>query len=231
LRALLFGGLLALGVLGIYRLVAGDAETAGPSGTVIVSALAACIMLALMAGGVLRQYRGKATEALQHAALWLAIVFALVAGYAYRFELMAVRDRVVGVLLPGSAVSGAGGITSITRQGNDSFIIDGAVNSQSVRFMFDTGADSVVINAETAERLNLRLSPSDYTVTVSTANGQVQKARVQLGEVSIGSIRIQNVEALVSKPGDLAVNLLGMSFLSRLKGYSVQGDTLLLEPR
>jgi aspartyl protease family protein len=167
---------------------------------------------------------------LSHVALWLAIVFGLVAGYAYRFELMAVRDRVIGVLLPGSAVSN-GGTVSITRAGNDSFVIDGRINGTAVRFVFDTGADLVVIDAETAARLDLRLSDQDFTVPVQTASGRAMKAPVRLGEVSIGDLRVQNVDALVSQPGDLSVNLLGMSFLSRLRGYSVQGDTLLLEQR
>jgi aspartyl protease family protein len=230
LRTLIVGLLIALGVAGIWRLAAGDTVSGGPSGTAIVSIIAGCLLLAWMGGGVIQQYRGRASEALSHAALWLAIVFGLVAGYAYRFELMAVRDRVVGVLVPGSAVSN-GGTVSITRAGDDSFIIDGGVNGAAVRFIFDTGADQVVLNAETAERLNLRLSESSYSVTVQTASGTARKAPVRLDEVSIGDIRIQNVEALVSRPGELAVNLLGMSFLSRLRGYSVQGDTLLLEQR
>jgi aspartyl protease family protein len=230
LRALIIGLLIALGIAGLWRLTAGDTVSGGPSGTAIVSIIAGCLLLAWMGGSVIQQYRGRASEALSHAALWLAIVFGLVAGYAYRFELMAVRDRVVGVLLPGSAVSN-GGTVSITRAGNDSFIIDGGVNGAAVRFIFDTGADSVVINAETAERLNLRLSDSDYTVTVQTASGTAQKAPIRLDEVSVGDIRVQNVDALVSRPGELTVNLLGMSFLSRLRGYSVQGDTLLLEQR
>jgi aspartyl protease family protein len=40
---------------------------------------------------------------------------------------------------------------------------------------------------------------------------------------------VSDVDALVTEPGALGVNLLGMSFLRRLARFEVSGGTLLLE--
>jgi aspartyl protease family protein len=49
-----------------------------------------------------------------------------------------------------------------------------------------------------------------------------------LQSISIGPIRVEGVDALVSKPGALRENLLGMSFLSRLRSYEFSGEFLTL---
>ncbi len=64
---------------------------------------------------------------------------------------------------------------------------------------------------------------------INTANGTTFAAPVRLSKVSIGPLAIENVEALVAKPGTLDESLLGMSFLSRLRSYEVSGDYLTLK--
>ena len=49
-----------------------------------------------------------------------------------------------------------------------------------------------------------------------------------LRTLSLGPISLQDVEALVAKPGSLKENLLGMSFLSRLRSYEFTSDFLML---
>jgi aspartyl protease family protein len=51
---------------------------------------------------------------------------------------------------------------------------------------------------------------------------------VRLRNLTLGSISLDNVEALVARPGSLKENLLGMSFLSRLRSYEFSGDFLTL---
>lgn len=105
------------------------------------------------------------------------------------------------------------------------FWVDAEVNGNSVRFVVDTGASSVVLSAEDAERAGLRLSPRDYTALHRTAGGIVKAAPVTLREVSIGALGLRDVEASVN-PALTGVSLLGMTFLNRLDGYEVRGDTL-----
>jgi aspartyl protease family protein len=227
--ALLAVALAALAI-GIYLLASGDPERSTVGGGMIAATLAAAGWL-LLAGGDMREaYRGRASQALAHLAIWLAILVGVVGVYAYRFELMAIRDRIVGVVMPGVAIVGADGAVSVTRDGRGTFHVDGAINGQSVRFIFDTGADVVVLTAVTARDLDLAIEEADYRVPVSTANGVTTAAPVRLPEVRIGAIAVQRVEALVARPGALHENLLGMSFLSRIGGYAVQGDRLTLTP-
>jgi aspartyl protease family protein len=51
---------------------------------------------------------------------------------------------------------------------------------------------------------------------------------VRLRSVAIGPLVVDNVDALVSQPGSLNENLLGMSFLRRLRSYEFSKDFLTL---
>ncbi len=108
------------------------------------------------------------------------------------------------------------------------FLVDASVNGRKVAAMVDTGASTVALGAETARRLGINPPKSAYTVPVSTANGIVEAANVTLSEVRVGGIRVRNVAALVVPDGLLEVNLLGMSFLSRLSKFELSGPRLVL---
>ncbi len=85
--------------------------------------------------------------------------------------------------------------------------------------MVDTGASLVVLRASAAAEVGIRPMPTDYTATVSTANGTIKAAPAKLDRVEIGDITVFDVPALVLPDEALAQNLLGVSFLSRLKRY------------
>ena len=65
-----------------------------------------------------------------------------------------------------------------------------------------------------------------YTVNVETANGRTRAAAVTLDRVAVGGITERAVPALITQPGQLRSNLLGMSFLNRLESWEVRGDRL-----
>jgi len=107
------------------------------------------------------------------------------------------------------------------------FVTTARINGRKVTVLVDTGATSVAISDETARSLGYYLTKSDFTGRVSTANGVIPVARVTLREVTLGNVTVRNVEAAVS-PGDLGVNLLGMSFLGRLSKFEVDDGELVL---
>ena len=107
------------------------------------------------------------------------------------------------------------------------FVVNGEVDGVSVRFLVDTGASDVVLSAEDAGRIGLRLRDRDYTAHYQTANGVAAFAPVTLREVSVGHASIRDVAAAVSS-APIGTSLLGMSFLRRLDGYAVEGDRLIL---
>jgi aspartyl protease family protein len=195
----------------------------------IVPVLVCCLLLAWYLPAVVTKYKGKSSKALGHVAIWLGLIVVLVGGYAFRPELMFVKDRIAGVLMPGQAIDKGGGTIVINKNGDDNhFSIDGHVNNQSTSFVLDTGASTVVLTHDTAQRLGLLAGEDSYTQIVSTANGLTKVAPIRIDQLRISSIVLQDVKASVARQGELDVNLLGMSFLSRLKGYAVEADELTL---
>jgi aspartyl protease family protein len=103
------------------------------------------------------------------------------------------------------------------------------VNGRTLAMLVDTGATTVALNAASARRLGIYLSRADYTEAISTANGLVAAAPVRLSEIRLGGISVRNVPAVVLPGEVLTVNLLGMSFLSRLSRFEIADGRLVLE--
>ncbi|QKD01915.1 TIGR02281 family clan AA aspartic protease [Mesorhizobium loti] len=102
------------------------------------------------------------------------------------------------------------------------------LNGRQVDGMIDTGATLVAVNTSTARRIGLSLNPSDFSHEVSTANGTIKAAVVAIDRLQIGSISVDNVQAIVLDDKALKTNLIGMSFLNRLGKYQAENGTLLL---
>ena len=110
---------------------------------------------------------------------------------------------------------------------NGHYIVVADVDGVDVRFLVDTGASSVVLSAQDAERIGLHASNLDYTQIYQTANGQTRGAPVTLGSVSIGQLSIDDVEASVNE-SPMGISLLGMTFLTQLDGFQVEDGNLIL---
>jgi aspartyl protease family protein len=108
------------------------------------------------------------------------------------------------------------------------FILDAAINDRPASFMADTGATLVVLTYEDAARLGLSPLSLDFSGFAQTANGVSRVAPVMLDRVRVDDILVRNVPAAVAEKGALDTNLLGMSFLSRLKSFQMQGHELVL---
>ena len=118
---------------------------------------------------------------------------------------------------------------SIPRDPRGHFLTDGRINGQRVDFMVDTGASVVALNERTAARFGLRPIPSEYNAAVSTANGTIRAARTRIAMVELGGIVVRDVEAMVLPDTALSENLLGLSFLSKLKRYEYSNGKMVLE--
>lgn len=188
-------------------------------------------LLAVVAAGFRHQFRSRMRANLTALLLWGALGAALVAGYAYRDDARVIGDRMLGAVRPGSAVTGSDGTVTITRRSDGNFHVRVEVNGQPQGFQFDTGASSVVLTAESAAALGIRPADSEFSVRVSTANGVTVAAPAFLDSLRVGGIVERRVPALVSRPGALRENLLGMSFLDRLASFEVRGDRLILRDR
>ncbi len=108
------------------------------------------------------------------------------------------------------------------------YAAEAVVNGHAISVIVDTGATAVALTADSARRLGLRLAASDFVHPVTTANGVVDTAFVTLSEIRIGTITVQNVRAVVVPTDALGANLLGMSFLNRIRKFEVGGGQLVL---
>jgi aspartyl protease family protein len=117
----------------------------------------------------------------------------------------------------------------IPRDARGHFQTDGRIDGQRIDFMVDTGASVIALNERSAARFGLRPTPADYKATVSTANGTIKAARTRLAMVEIGGITVRDVDAMVLPDEALSENLLGLSFLSKLKRFEYANGQMVLE--
>jgi len=120
-------------------------------------------------------------------------------------------------------------MTELKAVNNGHFVTSADINNRAVEVLVDTGASVVALSYEDAERVGLKPKNLTFDVGVSTANGVAKAARVMLREVEIDNVRVDNVEGLVLPKGAMRGTLLGMSFLSRLKSFSVEDGRLILK--
>jgi aspartyl protease family protein len=107
------------------------------------------------------------------------------------------------------------------------FQVEARVDGWPVDLVVDTGASLIALRESEAARLGIRPSAADYKVKVSTANGVGRAALVELHAVDINGIVVRDVKALVHPDASLSVNLLGMSFLSRVRWTHDRGKLVL----
>ena len=178
--------------------------------------------LLLVGGAVWGFARARPGTALRNLFIWMAIGLVLVLGYS-------LKDQFMGALMPSAGIGGADGTIEYQRASDGHFHVDADVEGVLIRFLVDTGATEVVLSQADAERLGFDLATLDYTQRYNTANGIVWGAPVRLREIRLGEIAVPDVRASVNS-GEMDGSLLGMSFLSRLSGFSVDGDRLILRP-
>ncbi|MGD9925534.1 MAG: TIGR02281 family clan AA aspartic protease [Pseudorhodoplanes sp.] len=120
-------------------------------------------------------------------------------------------------------------IVSIGRDHRGHFKAHGRIDGRQVSFMVDTGASVIALTEREADRLGIRPSRGAFTSSVQTANGVVRAAPVTLNSVDIGGLVVRDVRALVVPGRGLGENLLGLSYLTRLKRFEYANNKLVLE--
>jgi aspartyl protease family protein len=118
---------------------------------------------------------------------------------------------------------------SIPRDPRGHFQTEGRIEGQRIGFMVDTGASVIALNEKSAAQFGLRPSRADYNATVTTANGTIKAARMRLAMVEIGGLIVRDVDAMVLPDEALSENLLGLSFLSKLKRFEYANGKMVLE--
>jgi aspartyl protease family protein len=227
---MMLGGRLFFVVVGAAVLVAlfGRGDMFGVPAAEVASFLAFAAAALLLTGRAAERARSSWSAAATAVTLWIVSMGFLGALYTHRSVLGDVTGSLVdgsGLLEPETEI-GQGGEVTITRRGGAGFIVPARINDRPTRFIFDTGASTVVLTHGTAEALGLKPDTLTFRVPVGTANGMALAAPVTLDSVTIGSISLRRVRALVVRSGLLSENLLGQTFLERLTSYEVRGNRL-----
>jgi aspartyl protease family protein len=126
-------------------------------------------------------------------------------------------------------VSGYARSIVVPRDAYGHFQVDARVDGRHLNFMVDTGASVIALTASDAARLGIHPAPHEFVAEVRTANGTVRAAPTELDAVEVGDLVVRNVAALVLPDEALSDNLLGLSFLSRLRRFEYTGGKLVLE--
>lgn len=220
------GGLLLAAALLIFAWA--EVPVAGLSPGEVALLLALLGLALVMAGAIVDGFSRHWTDGIEAMAFSGGIVMALIVTYAARDELYMALDRAIGDISLGRTVVTPEGEVVAARKTDGSFVVTGRVNGREARFVFDTGASTVVIQAEHAAALGFKPDELTYTIPVSTANGNALAAPVIISAMTVGSITERDVPALIARAGVLHANLLGMTFLERLGSYEVRGNRLIL---
>ena len=114
-----------------------------------------------------------------------------------------------------AGASGRGSRIVLTESGGGHFMTPGQINGRAVQFMVDTGATSIAMSAQDAERAGISYK-NGQPVQMSTANGTAQGFRIRLNSVRVADVEVFDVEAVVT-PQPMPFLLLGNSFLSRFQ--------------
>lgn len=185
------------------------------------------VVILMLVASALVHRRHRLGEIVSGFAIWIAIGAVLVGGYAYRYELSQIGQRMMGALQPGAAiVDPETGNVHVSRSFGGSFRIDSSVNGTDIPMIFDTGATAVVLSQGDAQAAGLDTARLDYSIPVQTANGTGAAASIVLEEIRVGNIVRRGVRGYVVQDGALETSLLGMTFLETLSRYTVSQDSL-----
>ncbi|MBA5776589.1 TIGR02281 family clan AA aspartic protease [Stappia sp. F7233] len=174
--------------------------------------------------------RPRLREVMHSALVWGGLGLVLVLGYSYKGDFAGLGDRLVAVLVPGTAVDQTDGSVVVIRDGTQHYRVKAAINGAPATFLVDTGASAVTLTADDARAAGYDLDSLSFTIPVSTANGRTFVAPVRIETLDIGSIRLSDIRAYVSRNGALETSLLGLTALDKLSSWRVEGSKLILNP-
>ena len=128
---------------------------------------------------------------------------------------------------PGNPLA-SGSIVRLDADATGHFRTEARANGRRLDVLVDTGATLVAFDESTARSLGIAPSAADFRYKVSTANGEAPAAKVTIARLQLGPIRMNDVDAIVTRDGTLSTTLLGMSFLNRLSKFEISDSRLTL---
>jgi aspartyl protease family protein len=114
--------------------------------------------------------------------------------------------------------------------GRGMYSVNGTINGGAINFLVDTGANTIALNANDAKRLNIDYMKRGKRVSGETASGQEMVYLLTLDTVTVGQIKLHNVDAIVFDGPYPIRALLGLTFLNHV-AIKRDGAMLTLEQK
>ncbi|MFA5989288.1 MAG: TIGR02281 family clan AA aspartic protease [Sphingomonas sp.] len=159
---------------------------------------------------------------------WLAIfVFALLVVTAATRAGISWRSAGAALGLGNQEIVGKA--VRLVKRADGHFHATAIINGVPRDMLIDTGATTISISPATAKAAGISTDGDIAGTLISTANGVVIGHGGIVQAFAIGPIRAKDLEVLVLDKLE-GEDVVGMNFLSGLKSWRVEGDTLVLEP-
>ncbi len=183
------------------------------------------LMAMMLVLGSLMSRREPWAKLVKVALMWVTIFGAGFILFTFRDNLGFVAQRLKSEALGTPVVEGRTVRIPMAIDGH--FWVDATINGVPAKFLVDSGATVTTVgNALAVEARLDRVEARDQLVR--TGNGIVKVSSARADTIEVGSIERRNQRVYVADNDDL--NVVGMSFLSSLTRWGVEGRWLILEP-
>ncbi len=183
------------------------------------------LMAMMLVLGSLMARREPAARMLTMALAWVAIFAAGFVLFTFRDDFAWVMQRLRSEATGAPVAQGAEIRIPMAIDGH--FWVEGQLNGAPVKFLVDSGATRTTVGRGTATRVGVAINPTADQI-VRTGNGVIRVSSGRADSLAVGTIERRNVALHVAENED--INVLGMSFLSTLTRWGVEGRWLVLVP-
>lgn len=117
--------------------------------------------------------------------------------------------------------------TRLERSNSGHFLAVAEVNREPIRFLVDTGADTVALTMEDARRAHVDFDPERFEIVGKGAAGYVRGQEVRIADIVLDGKRVSDVRGVVLQ--DSEMSLLGQTYLRHIDTVKISADTMTLE--
>ncbi len=183
------------------------------------------LMAMMLVLGSLMSRREPWAKLVKVALMWVTIFGAGFILFTFRDNLGFVAQRLKAEALGTPVVEGRTVRIPMAIDGH--FWVDATINGVPAKFLVDSGATVTTVGNALAVEARLNRDEARDQL-VRTGNGIVKVSSARADTIEVGSIERRNQRVYVAGNDDL--NVVGMSFLSSLTRWGVEGRWLILEP-
>lgn len=117
--------------------------------------------------------------------------------------------------------------TRIERSNSGHFLTVAEVNQEPIRFLVDTGADTVALTMADARRAHVDFDPDRFEIVGKGAGGDVLGQEVRIADIVLDGKRVSDVRGVVLQ--DSEMSLLGQTYLRHIDTVKISDDRMTLE--